>query len=94
MAIDIDRAITAAAPAEVDDATSLLRAGLDSLAVLRLAAEVVDEGGEVDPAGLAGVRTVGDLKRWLRTLAAGAAAGQATPADPAPVPAGPEEARR
>jgi aryl carrier-like protein len=71
MAIDIDQAISAAALAEVDDATSLQRAGLDSLAILRLAAQVVDEDGEVDPAGLADVRTIGDLKRWLRVLADG-----------------------
>ncbi|MFC7309280.1 hypothetical protein ACFQVC_34360 [Streptomyces monticola] len=50
--------------------TSLLaEVGLDSLSVLRIAGELIpDPDHEIDPTGLAAVRTVADLQQWLRGL--------------------------
>lgn len=47
----------------------LAEVGLDSLSVLRIASEVIpDPDQEIDPTGLAAVRTVGDLQQWLHGL--------------------------
>ncbi|MGK5543244.1 hypothetical protein ACSNOH_00585 [Streptomyces sp. URMC 127] len=47
----------------------LAEAGLDSLSVLRIASELIpDPDQEIDPTGLAAVRTVGDLLHWLHGL--------------------------
>jgi len=63
-----------------DDATPLAAAGIESLAMLRLAVEVAaSEDAEIDASALVSLRTVGDLKRWLGDLASDgtAAAGAA-----------------
>jgi len=75
--LDLDTAIARHATAVFDDSTPLLDAGLESLSVLRLAVEVAtDETAEIDATQLVEVRTVGDLKAWLTSLAAsGPAAG-------------------
>jgi hypothetical protein len=52
-----------------EDCFGLAEAGLDSLSVLRIASELIpDPDQEIDPAGLADVRTVADLRRWLHFL--------------------------
>lgn len=49
----------------------LAEVGLDSLSVLRVASELIpDPDQEIDPTGLAAVRTVGDLQEWLHGLLA------------------------
>ncbi|MFD9891039.1 acyl carrier protein [Amycolatopsis sp. NPDC059027] len=68
---DLDRTIEKYATGRFTDATPLLEAGIESLALLRLAVEVVsDEDAEIDLADLVDVRTIGDLKAWLTRLAA------------------------
>jgi hypothetical protein len=58
-----------------DDSTPLPAAGIESLAMLRLAVEVAaDDDMEIDASALAGLHTVGDLKRWLGGLAPGRSA--------------------
>ncbi|MBF6049568.1 acyl carrier protein [Streptomyces sp. NRRL B-1677] len=53
----------------------LAEAGLDSLSVLRIASELIpDPDQEIDPTGLAAVRTVGDLRQWLHGLLSSTAA--------------------
>ncbi|MET8944518.1 phosphopantetheine-binding protein [Streptomyces sp. NPDC004542] len=53
------------------DHSLLAEVGLDSLSVVRIASELIpDPDQEIDPTGLAAVRTVGDLQRWLRGLLA------------------------
>ncbi|MFG2757231.1 hypothetical protein [Streptomyces wuyuanensis] len=52
-----------------EDHFLLAEAGLDSLSVLRIASELIpDPDQEIDPTGLAAVRTVGDLRQWLHGL--------------------------
>ncbi|MET9845996.1 hypothetical protein ACFZC6_34830 [Streptomyces ossamyceticus] len=52
-----------------EDCFGLAEAGLDSLSVLRIASEVIpDPDQEINPAGLADVRTVADLRCWLHFL--------------------------
>ncbi|WP_432148831.1 phosphopantetheine-binding protein [Streptomyces sp. bgisy029] len=54
-----------------DDNSPLAEVGLHSLSVLRIAGEVItDPDREIDPSGLAAVRTVGDLRQWLQELRA------------------------
>ncbi|MFM9368732.1 phosphopantetheine-binding protein [Streptomyces sp. Da 82-17] len=49
--------------------SSLAEAGIDSLSVLRIAGEIIpDPDAEIDPSGLAAVRTVGELQEWLGSL--------------------------
>jgi len=68
---DLDMAIATYASVVVDDSPPLLEAGLESLSLLRLAVEVArDDDAEIDATGLVDLRTVGDLKEWLRALAA------------------------
>jgi hypothetical protein len=71
-AFDLDSMISKHATAHFDDATSVLDAGLESLSLLRLAVEVAgDDDAEIDATTLVDVHTVGDLKAWLRGIAAG-----------------------
>ncbi|GAA3266023.1 MULTISPECIES: acyl carrier protein [Dactylosporangium] len=67
--LDLDPMIARYATVAFDDSTPLLEAGLESLSLLRLAVEVAtDENAEIDASRLVDVRTVGDLKVWLREL--------------------------
>lgn len=69
--VDLDATIARYATFTFDDATPLLDAGLESLALLRLAVEVAaDEDAEIDATRLVDLQTVGDLKGWLADLAA------------------------
>lgn len=66
---DLDSVIARYASTDFDDSTPLLEAGLESLALLRLAVEVAtDDDAEIDATRLVDLRTVGDLKGWLRDL--------------------------
>jgi aryl carrier-like protein len=68
---DLDSAIGRYAAVSYTDATPLVAAGLDSLTLLRLAADVAnDDDSEIDAGGLVRLRTVADLKAWLRAIAA------------------------
>ncbi|SFB13871.1 Phosphopantetheine attachment site [Amycolatopsis marina] len=70
---NLDQTIEKYATGRFTDTTPLLEAGIESLALLRLAVEVVaDDDAEIDLASLVDVRTVGDLKAWLMRLAASA----------------------
>jgi aryl carrier-like protein len=67
---DLDLVIARYAVAKFDDSTPLLEAGLESLSLLRLAVEVAtDDEAEIDATRLVDLRTVKDLKGWLRALA-------------------------
>ena len=73
--VDLDAAIARYSAFTFDDSTTLLAAGLESLSLLRLAVDVAaDDTAEIDAAGLADMRTIGELKRWLAAIAS---AGQA-----------------
>ncbi|MCM6773979.1 phosphopantetheine-binding protein [Nocardia sp. CDC159] len=77
--MDLDVAIARHATAEFDDSTSLADAGLESLSLIRLAVEAAtDEDAEIDATRLVDIHTIGDLKVWLRELAAAAAEAQAS----------------
>jgi hypothetical protein len=68
---ELDAVIARYATFAFDDSTLLLDAGLESLALLRLAVEVApDDDAEIDATRLVDVQTIGDLKGWLRDLAA------------------------
>jgi hypothetical protein len=67
VATDIDRAIAQYVVGRCDDATPLAEAGLESLSVLRIIAEVIhDPEAELDAERLVELRTIADLKAWLR----------------------------
>jgi aryl carrier-like protein len=67
--LDLDATIARYATFTFDDSTSLLDAGLESLALLRLAVEVAtDEDAEIDASRLVDLHTVADLKQWLSDL--------------------------
>jgi acyl carrier protein len=67
--LDLDSTIARYATFAFDDSTSLLDAGLESLALLRLAVEVAtDEDAEIDASRLVDLRTVADLKGWLSDM--------------------------
>jgi hypothetical protein len=67
--LDVDPVIARYATAAFDDLTPLQTAGIESLSLLRLAAEVAtDDEAEIDATRLVDLRTVGDLKLWLREL--------------------------
>ncbi|MGW7822096.1 hypothetical protein ACWGLF_29180 [Streptomyces puniciscabiei] len=54
-----------------DDHSLLAEVGLDSPSVVRIAGELIpDPDREIDPSGLAAVRTVGEMQQWLRGLLA------------------------
>jgi acyl carrier protein len=64
--LDLDATIARYATFTFDDSTPLLDAGLESLALLRLAVDVAsDEEAEIDASRLVDLRTVADLKGWL-----------------------------
>ncbi|MGC4786362.1 phosphopantetheine-binding protein [Micromonospora sp. DT178] len=66
---DLDTTIAKYASVAFDDSTPLLEAGLESLSLLRLAVELADDDdAEIDATRLVDLRTVGDLKQWLREL--------------------------
>ncbi|MGW4162042.1 phosphopantetheine-binding protein [Streptomyces sp. NPDC004788] len=70
--VDFDAIITKYATFAFDDSTPLQDAGLESLSLIRLAVEVAaDDDAEIDATRLADLRTIGDLKAWLRDVAAG-----------------------
>ncbi|WP_370947063.1 phosphopantetheine-binding protein [Amycolatopsis sp. cg5] len=70
---NLDQIIEKYATGSFTDETPLLAAGIESLALLRLAVDVVDdEDAEIDLTSLVDVKTIGDLKVWLTELAAGA----------------------
>jgi aryl carrier-like protein len=76
--VDLDATIARYATFAFDDSTPLLDAGLESLALLRLAVEVAtDEDAEIDATRLVDLQTVADLKGWLTDLAAIASTGGA-----------------
>lgn len=67
--LDLDATIARYATFSFDDSTPLLDAGLESLALLRLAVEVaVDDDAEIDATRLVDLHTVGDLKNWLSDM--------------------------
>lgn len=70
---DLDMAIAGFAITPFDDSTLLAEAGLESLSVLRLAAQMAPEDVEIDAGRLVELRTVGDLKSWLSSLRESAA---------------------
>jgi aryl carrier-like protein len=74
--LDLDATIARYATFAFDDSTPLLDAGLESLALLRLAVEVAtDEDAEIDASRLVDLRTVADLKGWLIDMAPTAQGG-------------------
>ena len=67
--VDLDALISRYAPGSFTDSTPLNEAGLVSLSVFRIAAELApDFAAEIDVEGLAGVHTIADLKRWLTKI--------------------------
>ncbi|WP_305783556.1 phosphopantetheine-binding protein [Symbioplanes lichenis] len=73
----LDERIARHADGAFDDSTLLNEAGIESLTLLRLAVQVAPSNDtEIDASQLAAIRTVGELKAWLRQLAS------APPADP------------
>lgn len=69
--VDLDTIIARYATFDFDDSTPLLDAGLESLALLRLAVDVAaDDDAEIDATRMVDLHTVADLKHWLADLAA------------------------
>jgi aryl carrier-like protein len=67
--LDLDATIARYATFTFDDSTPLLDAGLESLALLRLAVDVAsDEEAEIDASRLVDLHTVADLKGWLTDI--------------------------
>ncbi len=67
--LDLDATIARYATFAFDDTTPLLDAGLESLALLRLAVDVAsDEEAEIDASRLVDLHTVADLKGWLMDM--------------------------
>lgn len=67
--LDLDATIARYATFTFDDSTPLLDAGLESLALLRLAVDVAsDDDAEIDASRLVDLHTVGDLKGWLTDI--------------------------
>jgi acyl carrier protein len=76
--VDLDATIARYATFAFDNSTPLLDAGLESLALLRLAVEVAaDDDAEIDATRLVDLHTVGDLKEWLSDLTSTAPDGGA-----------------
>jgi hypothetical protein len=72
MSEDLDDVIARYATEPFEDSTPIVEAGLVSTSVLRVITDVVtDPGVEIDAGRFADVRTVGDLKQWLRDILAG-----------------------
>jgi acyl carrier protein len=55
-------------PGTVSDTSELVRLGLDSLTLVRIIVTVVgdDTDREIDPGEIGDLRTIGDLRAWLR----------------------------
>jgi acyl carrier protein len=69
LTLDLNATIARYATFTFDDSTRLLDAGLESLALLRLAVEVAsDDDAEIDASRLVDLHTVADLKGWLTDL--------------------------
>jgi aryl carrier-like protein len=67
---DFDKLIAPYAAGPFTDDSTLIDVGLVSLSVFRIIAELKpDPGVEIDIEGLAGVRTIAELKLWLDALA-------------------------
>ncbi|HTZ45360.1 MAG TPA: phosphopantetheine-binding protein [Jatrophihabitans sp.] len=67
---DLDSVIGNYASPGFTDTTPLVAAGLDSLTMLRVVAAVAaDDDTEIDASRLVDLRTVADLKDWLRAVA-------------------------
>jgi Phosphopantetheine attachment site len=67
--LDLDATIARYATFAFDDTTPLLDAGLESLALLRLAVDVAsDDEAEIDASRLVDLHTVADLKGWLMDM--------------------------
>jgi len=70
---DIDSVIRSHIRVPFTETSLLAEVGLDSLSVLRIASDLIpDPDHEIDPTGLAAVRTVADLQQWLHGLLAAA----------------------
>lgn len=68
--LDLEAVIARYATFVFDDDTPLLDAGIESLALLRLAVDVAaDDEAEIDATRLVDLNTIADLKAWLRELA-------------------------
>lgn len=74
--VNLDAVIARYTALAFDDSTPLPAAGIESLAMLRLAVQVADDDEvEIDASALVGLRTIGELKRWLGHLASNGTAG-------------------
>lgn len=68
-AAELDRLIAAYAGGPFNDSTKLAEAGVVSLAVFRIIADLGPSTGvEINAERLADVHTIGDLKAWLWDL--------------------------
>jgi aryl carrier-like protein len=68
-AIDFDEVIARYAMWSFDDDTPLVQAGLDSLSMLRMVADLeTDPDREIGAERLVAIDTVGELKTWLTSL--------------------------
>jgi hypothetical protein len=73
---DFDARIARYATGSFDDSTPLPQAGIDSLALLRLAVEsAAGTDTEIDAGQLVRLRTVGDVKGWLSDIATAPTSG-------------------
>ncbi|MGW4213749.1 hypothetical protein ACWEIJ_37600 [Lentzea sp. NPDC004789] len=73
-AAQIHALIESHAAGSFTDSTTLVDAGVVSLSIFRMIAELrPDPGAELDIEGLAHVHTVADLKRWLGAIAGASA---------------------
>ena len=70
---DVDALIANHATSGFTGGTPLLDAGIESLSLLRMVAEVVPDDGdqEIDATRLAELRTIDDLRAWLTDLVGG-----------------------
>ncbi|MGH8791176.1 MAG: acyl carrier protein [Stackebrandtia sp.] len=75
---DLDAVIGRYATWTFDDDTSLVQAGLDSLSVLRMVADLApDPDREIGAERLVAIETVRELKTWLTDLCRPDGAGEA-----------------
>lgn len=70
-------ALSRFAAGHAEPTSTLDELGLDSLSLIRVLLAVLgeDDDVEIDPAGLAGLRTVADLQSWLAGLRTAASEG-------------------
>lgn len=72
---DLDAVIGRFALWPFTDETPLIQAGVDSLSVLRIVADLaVSPGQEIGVERLVAIQTIGELKDWLREMSRPAAA--------------------